>query len=86
MKLYEDREFWVKEKFLGRTVCDICKKEIHKTAHYEVTTGHHDWGNDSIESINNSDICSDDCLKVVFGVYLEGTSDSKYINIEMGKP
>lgn len=50
--------------------CDICGKVIDgeprgykddDRVYYEVTTSHHDWGNESIESIVHRDICPD-CL------------------------
>lgn len=57
-------------------ICDCCKKVIfdkdnidefikgryNKIKYYEVSTGHNDWGNDSIDSFENYDLCSDECL------------------------
>lgn len=52
--------------------CDVCGKIIEPPSiedqykwmekpytYYAVKTGHHDWGNDSIESIEERDICID---------------------------
>lgn len=43
--------------------CDICKRLIDpagyredSSRYFEVTTGHHDWGNDSCDSIKHFDI------------------------------
>lgn len=82
-----------------RVVCDRCDKLIYseKTreknspqfpkkyiSYYSVTTGHNDWGNDSVESIEQMDICSPGCLRSLFDDYCgyyEGTG-SQYMNIE----
>ena len=42
--------------------CDKCGKEIKPGLYFAVTTGHHDWGNDSCESIEHHDYCSHSCL------------------------
>ena len=49
--------------------CDICNKVIPvskgiESKYFEVTTGHHEWGNDSCESIEHHDICPD-CMEVL---------------------
>lgn len=41
--------------------------------YYEVTTGHNDWGNDSIESFKTEDIC-EDCLPAYFNEWRENNS------------
>lgn len=78
--------------------CDECKKIIrsynpsdnskgysydHRIEWYEVTTGHSDWGNDSIDSIAHLDICPD-CIEKVFGRYVERSKgrNTEYINID----
>jgi len=81
MKVYENKEIQVIKEVLVKTICDICGKEVPLN-HYEVTTGHHDWGNDSIESIENFDICSDECLKEQFNIYLKSRYRRKFIEIE----
>lgn len=56
--------------------CDWCQKVIEapsrridqmddKYKYYAVTTGHHDWGNESIESVQHFDICPDCILEFV---------------------
>ena len=48
-------------------VCDICGKEFNydsrgTASYYHIRTGHHDWGNDSYESVKSGDACCDECL------------------------
>jgi hypothetical protein len=83
MKTYETKKVVHEERVVVNTKCDICKKDIPGTALYAVLTGHNDWGNDSVDSIRNDDVCSDECLRVAFQAYLdEEHHSSKYINIE----
>ena len=63
--------------------CDICNKEITE-GHWEVTTGHYDWGHDSCESIQKKDVCSMNCLNDVMSEYaIDSNSEwnMMYINI-----
>lgn len=72
-KHYEVMEHVVVEKVcIGETTyCDVCKKMIDTNKGYwELTTGHHDWGNDSGDSIENFDVCSEICLMSKFSEYL----------------
>lgn len=76
--------------------CDICGKIIPiptgdkkmrwwepEFRYFEVTTGHRDWGNDSIESIEHRDICSDCIGDFVTDYLLQGEHQrSAYIDIE----
>lgn len=71
----------VTEKVLvGETVhCDVCKKEIEtEKGYWEVTTGHHDWGNDSHESIEHFDVCSETCLTQKFAEYTKESGKDEY--------
>ena len=81
--------------------CDVCHKLIYKrtmanstelpenkltTDYWKVTTGHNDWGNDSVDSISTYDICSEDCLKVLMISYIDDCTkrsrrNSRYIDI-----
>lgn len=71
--------------------CDRCKRVIsmdqyksnRKGARYfEVTTGHNDWGSESIESIEDHDICPE-CLTDFINAYLkEEDSNTAYIGIK----
>lgn len=74
--------------------CDICGKIIpapksyieqldDKYKYYIITTGHHDWGNDSHESIKCRDVCPDCVMKFV-QEYLQNKNAyrSAYIEVE----
>lgn len=68
--------------------CDNCKKIIFpksetckENLYYKITTGHHDWGNDSIDSIKHFDLCQD-CLNDFVAKKLDGNqSKSSYMDI-----
>lgn len=76
--------------------CDVCGKIIEPPSiedqykwmekpytYYAVKTGHHDWGNDSIESIEERDICID-CIGKFVTDYLKDENGyrSRYIDIK----
>ena len=50
--------------------------------YFTVIIGHSDWGNDSYESEEYKDICSDACASKEFNRYIHGSSDTKYIKFE----
>ena len=84
MKIYQTKKVMREERLAVGAKCDICKKDILGRTLYGVTTGHNDWGNDSIDSIEDADVCSDECLKAAFQAYLDDKDyGSKYIKIEM---
>ena len=62
--------------------CDICGKIIadidHENEYYQLVTGHHDWGNDSCESVRSEDICSNECLQKRFDKYLREEAEGSY--------
>lgn len=86
---YETRERTVKETFVkvNYIICDVCGKRLDVGESYlDVTTGHHDWGNDSCDSIDRRQICGD-CLDKVIEEYKEhalnsGRYNTNYIEIE----
>lgn len=62
--------------------CDVCKNKITKT-YYAVTTGHHDWGNDSIDSIEHKEICINCISKFTIEYLKENVKrNTDYIEIE----
>lgn len=70
--------------------CDRCGKEIlpkpyrdrdDSSKYYKVTTGHHDWGNDSCDSIEHRDICHQ-CIGNFTTEYFQDGRDTAYIEIE----
>lgn len=76
-----------KETVIGEVMkCDVCGKIIydsrkddgilmHNNQHWwSLTTGHNDWGNDSIDSVEQYDICSPECLKVKFDEYCKDSN------------
>lgn len=78
-------------KILERTIkikCDICKKDIsnfkpgeeEKSRYFQVTTGHNDWGHDSIDSIMNYDVCPK-CIKKFTQKFIEEVKGTEYIEI-----
>ena len=75
------------KKVIRRSISDIfkdkCKVDFrNRVEWYEVTTGHYDWGNDSIDSIKHQDICLD-CIDEVFNDYKNRASETttEYIEI-----
>lgn len=50
----------------GELTCDNCHKKIDVLntdgTFYNVVSGHHDWGNDSPDSVREHDACCDECL------------------------
>lgn len=76
--------------------CDICGKLIaspekdelathynDKYRYYSVITGHHDWGYDSVDSIEHLDVCKDCVMDFVEECIKGGISKtSGYIEIE----
>ncbi len=79
-------------KYLERiikTKCDVCKREIpnfepckrEKSRFFRVITGHHDWGNDSCDSIKEYEICPD-CIQDFVEKYIKKVDGTDYIDIE----
>lgn len=86
MKKYgeETQTIYMVKKKVDCIICDVCGKYLYpRTKYYEVQTGHHAWGNDSIDSIKNRDICSD-CLPDFVADYIRHhkNNSSDYIDIE----
>ena len=80
---------------LAGVKCDICGRVIKapsetdlynwfydKYKYYAVTTGHHDWGNDSYESVEHYDICPE-CMVKFVSEYLNKMRDSETAYIEI---
>lgn len=73
-KNYETKTHTVTDEVLIESTryCDKCGKTIcQNTGYWEITTHHHDWGMDSIDSFENFDICSTKCMKAMFNDYLQ---------------
>jgi len=50
----------------GELTCDACGKVIdilkQDKIYYHINSGHYEWGNDSIDSINDEDACCEECM------------------------
>lgn len=75
MKEYKTTERIVKKERIVGIKCDICQKEI-TGKYWQLTTHHHDWGNDSIDSYEHSDICSRKCINKALNDYINNCEDS----------
>ncbi|PIC81041.1 hypothetical protein CSV75_04475 [Sporosarcina sp. P18a] len=65
MRKYDKREVKKFEQVQTGVYCDQCETDIEQTPHehfYEVQTSHNCWGNDSMESIREHDLCSMVCV------------------------
>lgn len=87
---YEVKTHTITEKVCVSAImhCDVCDSVIDENeSHWEVTTGHHDWGNDSCESIEYFDICSEACLRKKFDEYVKasGANDDNSMYFEVEK-
>lgn len=82
----EMREVTVCEE--GELTCDACEKVIDITKQngtfYSVCSGHHEWGNDSVDSVECLDACCDECLITLVNKWLKKWEgyNTAYINIE----
>lgn len=76
---YEEKTHVVTERVMTyeHRFCDICGKEITEDF-WEVQTHHYDWGNDSVDSYEDIDVCSPACLQKTFDKYINESSESRY--------
>lgn len=79
-KEYETKTHTVTEKVLVKETryCDVCRQEIQSNSYWELTTHHNDWGNDSIESYEYFDVCSEKCLREKFDEYVKNSGKNDY--------
>ena len=95
----EERSVVQKTKIYEVATCDVCKRQIYKSdsrsyqnnkyriGFWKLTTGHHDWGNDSCDSIETFMLCSKECAAAMFTVYIndsDGDANTMYFEIEHG--
>ena len=73
----------VVESVITGRKCDICGKDILPINIYSVdqynyfliTTHHHDWGNDSVDSYEYYDVCSPECVMAFANKYIRDSYD-----------
>ena len=78
---YEVKTHTVTERVCAKETmhCDVCNGVIEKhKGYWELITGHNDWGRDSVDSIENFDICSEACLRKKFDEYVRESGSSDY--------
>lgn len=78
MIITEVKKTLVEKEVDKLVVCDGCNVTLHNydinfmtgkaVSYYEVTTHHHDWGNDSCDSFEHFDYC-EECLPKAFEEY-----------------
>lgn len=92
MTIYGDEKKEIVYKFKRRISgikCDICDKVIpasrwnnqKESKYFEVCTHHNQWGNDSIDSFNDYDICPD-CIDKFVTDYIAKAGDTYNIEVE----
>ena len=91
---YKTKQIIDKVEDVEYLYCDKCNKLIYKihlkdrtfctklVEWYDVITGHNDWGMDSSESIQQTEICPD-CIEEVYNDYIKRAKpySSEYIEI-----
>ena len=100
MELKHEKTVTVIEKrpICTSVYCDSCNKHIYTTVrpgmsyngnrsivdYYKITTGHNDWGNDSVDSINYQTLCPDCFMDEVvkFKNRSIGRQNTEYIVID----
>ena len=55
--------------------CDVCDKEF-VGKYWNLCTHHNDWGNDSCESFEYFDLCSEDCVRKKLDEYFDNCETS----------
>lgn len=92
MKIKEKQQIMIDKEVDVRIICDECRREIRNreninkrlrgSHYYEVTTHHHDWGNDSIDSYKYLDFCSFECMVEYMKRYYESGNGSESYDVE----
>ena len=77
--------------------CDVCGKTIKPgQSFWDLSTSHSDWGNDSIDSHREFDLCSEECVRTKLKDYFRNSEHSstqsfwldqavEYYNLDGGK-
>ena len=81
---YEKKEVKIIEEVQSAIICDGCNKEIDpKQGYFHVCTSHHDWGNDSFDSLEQYDFCSPACLCKFSNHYIQDSYDHIFNTCEI---
>jgi hypothetical protein len=80
-KITNLRQRTISEKHVVGIACDACQKEI-SDAYFDVVTSHSDWGNDSIDSVENFDFCSLECLMPHMSAFFKKAGGTEQYEIE----
>ena len=88
----------IDENYGLKITCDICGKVIcdfddtppnyptgQSVRYFSLRKGHNDWGNDSIDSIEYKEICSEDCVKTALVRYFNESQGSNTAYFELRK-
>lgn len=78
MVKYEKKEWVMIEKTPVKVICDICGKEVDPNNWFRINTHHFDWGNDSVDSIEFHDACSDKCVMEFTKGYVEDAYETEW--------
>lgn len=78
MLIEEERKIERVETTPVKRICDFCQKEIDCSNWFRITTSHHDWGNDSCDSIEHKDACSAKCALAFATDYIQKSEADKY--------
>ena len=75
MTIYEEKEVITKQKIAVKRVCDMCGEES-KTLR-TINHHHNSWGNDSIETYENIEICDNpECYRSAFKKFQESDNSN----------
>lgn len=83
MKIEKVKKVTVEQRTIDSVECDVCRKKIHGK-YWELLTGHNDWGNDSRDSMEYFDLCSEKCVHVKLQEYFKDctTRTTQYFEME----
>lgn len=78
MVKYEKKEHTIIKETPVKVICDVCGNEVNPKNWFRITTSHSDWGNDSIDSYESFDVCSDKCAVMFASKYLKDAYEDEY--------
>lgn len=63
----------------------VTRNSLKHPKYFELTTGHREWGNDTIDSIEYFDLCSYDCVHEKFEEWKKENENSHAAYFELSK-